>query len=173
MKILLTGGRGMLGRTLCNMWQDMEILSTDIPEMDITNIGAFDTLCKKEYPDVVIHCAAVTAVDNCEANQEIAWKVNTLGSLNVASVCNRHNIRLIALSTDYVFDGFKDRPYNEFDLPSGGVNIYGQSKWAGEQALFEPIAPIMLLLVLLGSMAQEDQVLCIPYWGSLMQRAVN
>ncbi|MFQ9866402.1 MAG: dTDP-4-dehydrorhamnose reductase [Bilophila wadsworthia] len=135
MKILLTGGRGMLGRTLCNMWQDMEILSTDIPEMDITNIGAFDTLCKKEYPDVVIHCAAVTAVDNCEANQEIAWKVNTLGSLNVASVCNRHNIRLIALSTDYVFDGFKDRPYNEFDLPSGGVNIYGQSKWAGEQAI--------------------------------------
>ena len=87
-----------------------------IRDRDITNIGAFDTLCKKEYPDVVIHCAAVTAVDNCEANQEIAWKVNTLGSLNVASVCNRHNIRLIALSTDYVFDGFKDRPYNEFDL---------------------------------------------------------
>jgi len=134
MKVLLTGGRGMLGRTLCaELGAAYEMIPTDLPEADITDAAAFDALCRLHHPDVVIHCAAMTAVDRCESEQEAAWKLNAAGSANVAAACHRQGIRLIALSTDYVFSGESEHPYSEFDTPTGGVNVYGQSKWAGEQ----------------------------------------
>jgi dTDP-4-dehydrorhamnose reductase len=86
-------------------------------------------------PDVVIHCAAMTAVDRCESERESAFRLNARGSANVASVCRKYSIRLIAVSTDYVFDGDADRPYDEFDRPNGGRTVYGQSKFAGEEAV--------------------------------------
>lgn len=135
MKVLLTGGKGLLGRTLCTELHDFEIIPTGRLEGDITDSAAFDALCCMHQPDVVIHCAAMTAVDLCEKETELAWKINAVGTANVAGTCHRQGIRLIAMSTDYVFNGDAQKPYTEFDTPSGGINVYGQSKWAGEQAI--------------------------------------
>jgi dTDP-4-dehydrorhamnose reductase len=77
----------------------------------------------------------MTAVDKCESEVDLAYKLNAFGTANVAAACHRNNIRLIAISTDYVFDGKLDRPYNEFDKPNGGNTVYGKSKFAGEEAI--------------------------------------
>ena len=135
MKVLLTGGKGMLGRTLCAELKDFEIIPTDLPEADITDAAGFDQLLKQVKPDTVIHCAAMTAVDKCESEVDLAYKLNAFGSANVAAACHRNGIRLIAISTDYVFEGNAERPYNEFDLPNGGNTVYGKSKFAGENAI--------------------------------------
>lgn len=135
MKVLLTGGKGMLGRTLCAELTDFEVIPTDLPEADITDVAGFDALLKQIKPDAVIHCAAMTAVDKCEMEIDFAYKLNAFGTANVASACHRNGVRLIAISTDYVFEGNSDRPYNEFDTPNGGNTIYGKSKFAGEEAI--------------------------------------
>lgn len=136
MKVLLTGGRGMLGRTLVReLGGEFEVVATDLPEADITDMASIEAVVVKHSPHVVIHCAAMTAVDRCESERDMAFRLNETGSANVATVCNRHGIRLIAISTDYVFDGDTDRPYSESDCPTGGRTVYGQSKFAGEEAV--------------------------------------
>ena len=132
-KILVTGGRGMLGRTLQQVLIGNELIIADLPEWDITATDQFNRQLQDAHPDVVIHCAAMTAVDKCETDVELAYKLNAFGSLNVASACQKNNIRLIAISTDYVFDGLLNRPYNEFDMAGGARTIYGASKFAGEE----------------------------------------
>ena len=135
MKLLITGGKGMLGRTLQNEFKDCEIVIADLPEADITDAAGFDRFLAANRPDAVIHCAAMTAVDKCESEIEFAYKLNAFGTANVAAACHRHGVRLIAISTDYVFDGDSDRPYNEFDRATGGNTVYGKSKFAGEEAV--------------------------------------
>ena len=136
MKVLLTGGRGMLGRTLVReLGGEFEVIPTDLPEADITDEVSLDAVFEQHAPDVVIHCAAMTAVDRCEAERDFAFRLNARGTANVAALCNRRGIRLIAISTDYVFDGDSYRPYNEFDRAAGGRTVYGQSKFAGEEAV--------------------------------------
>ena len=125
----------MLGRTLASELMDYNVIVTDLPEADITNPSGFDTVLKFHMPDVVIHCAAMTAVDRCEMEIDCAYRLNAFGTTNVATACHRNGIRLIAISTDYVFDGFSDRPYHEFDRPTGGTTIYGKSKFAAEEAI--------------------------------------
>lgn len=135
MKVLLTGGRGMLGRTLCAELTECEVIPSGLPEGDITRPEQFDALVADLRPDAVIHCAAMTAVDRCETERETAFRINAYGTANVASSCRRHKVRLIAISTDYVFDGALGRPRHEFDVPDGGRTVYGQSKFAGEQLI--------------------------------------
>lgn len=135
MIVMLTGGKGMLGRTLCSELTDFEVVPTDLPEADITDGAGFDALLKRIKPDVVIHCAAMTAVDKCESEIDFAYKLNAFGTANVAAACHRNSVRLIAISTDYVFDGDSEHPYNEFDRATGGNTIYGKSKFAGEEAV--------------------------------------
>ncbi len=136
MKVLLTGGKGMLGRTLTReLGGDFEVVPTDLPEADITDEDVIDAVFARHAPDAVIHCAAMTAVDKCETERDLAFRLNARGTTNVAAACARHGIRLIAISTDYVFEGDADRPYNEFDRPTGGRTVYGQSKFAGEEAV--------------------------------------
>ena len=135
MKLLITGGKGMLGRTLQREFRDHELVIADLPEADITDPAGFDAFLAQAAPDAVIHCAAMTAVDKCETEIDLAYKLNAFGSANVAAACRRHGVRLIAISTDYVFEGSSDRPYCEFDLPSGGNTVYGKSKFAGEEAV--------------------------------------
>lgn len=134
MKILLTGGKGMLGRTLCReLGGDFEVVPTDLPDADITDEDGFDALLKREKPDAVIHCAAATQVDVCEEKIDFAYRLNARGTANVAAACNRNGVRLIAISTDYVFDGDSNRSYSEFDRATGGRTVYGKSKFAGEE----------------------------------------
>ena len=126
----------MLGRTLVSeLADDFEIVATDLPEADITDEKSIEAAIERHAPDAVIHCAAMTAVDRCESERELAFRLNETGTANVATVCRRHGIRLIAISTDYVFDGDADRPYSESDIPTGGRTVYGQSKFAGEEAV--------------------------------------
>ena len=135
MKILLTGGKGMLGRTLTAEFTGFTVIPTDLPEGDITDFAAFNALLESHRPDAVIHCAAMTAVDRCESEKALAEKLNITGSENVAKACAKNNIRLIAISTDYVFNGDSDVPYSEYDQATGGHTVYGQTKYAGEEAV--------------------------------------
>lgn len=136
MKVLLTGGNGMLGRTICRVLGGrFEIVPTDLPEADITNEVRIDRVIAAAQPDVVVHCAAATQVDACETKVDFAYRLNARGTANVAAACNRNGVRLIAISTDYVFDGDLDRPYNEFDRATGGRTVYGRSKFAGEEQI--------------------------------------
>lgn len=135
MKILITGARGMLGRTLCDILNSHEIIPTDKYSMDITDTKSVSEVVAKYRPDVVIHSAAMTAVDLCETEVDKAYRVNAIGTGNVASACDAYGCRLIAISTDYVFDGKACSAYNEYDVPTGGPTVYGKSKWAGEQLI--------------------------------------
>lgn len=135
MKIMLTGANGMLGRTLVGELNDFEVIPTDLPKVDITDAKGFDLILKRYRPEVLIHCAAMTAVDRCESEIDLAYKINAFGTANVAAACHRNQVRLIAISTDYVFDGDAGRPYHEFDQANGGQTIYGKSKFSGEEAI--------------------------------------
>ena len=134
MKILVTGAEGMLGRTLMRRLNGHDCRGTDIGDCDLTKGSDVEALIGEVKPDVVIHGAAMTAVDDCETQQDLAFAVNVRGSGNVAVACHRHGARLIAISTDYVFDGDLDRPYREDD-PTGPRTVYGQTKLAGEELI--------------------------------------
>jgi dTDP-4-dehydrorhamnose reductase len=136
MKILITGGRGMLGRTLTRRFTSVghQVIVTDRDELDITNARMTTDVIATAKPDAVVHCAAMTAVDACESDQDLAWRLNVLGSQNVAAACHRTKARCIAISTDYVFAGDGDRPYHEWDIPAPRT-IYGLTKWQGEEAV--------------------------------------
>lgn len=135
MRIVITGGKGMLGRTLQQVLKEHELVIADLPEWDITDAAGFNNNLKAVNADAVIHCAAMTAVDKCETEQDLAYQLNAIGSMNVATACHRNQIRLIAISTDYVFGGELDRPYHEFDIAGGAHTIYGMSKFAGEEMI--------------------------------------
>ncbi|MFC1706857.1 dTDP-4-dehydrorhamnose reductase [Planctomycetota bacterium] len=134
MRILVTGAQGMLGRTLMRQLGAHEVTGVDVDDFDITDAAATHAAVVAAKPAVVVHCAAMTAVDGCESAADLAYQVNALGSANVASATARAGARLIAISTDYVFRGDLDRPYHEWDCPDP-VTVYGASKLAGEDAV--------------------------------------
>lgn len=134
---MLTGGKGMLARTLAKELRGHEVTPTDLPEADICDFNVINGVVARLRPDAVIHCAAMTAVDACETNEEMAFRVNAKGTANVAKACSLAGARLIAISTDYVFPGNGDRPYSECDVATGGDTVYGKSKFTGEEAVRE------------------------------------
>jgi dTDP-4-dehydrorhamnose reductase len=136
MKILITGGKGMLGRTLQReLGAEHEIVVADLPEWDVTDDAAFTEKTLEAKPDVIVHCAAMTKVDDCEAKRELAFRLNEEGTRNVALAAKASGARLIAISTDYVFSGEPPREpwaWGEMDIPRPQT-VYGASKFAGEQ----------------------------------------
>lgn len=147
MKILITGGKGMLGRTLQEELKDHELIVADLPEFDITKDEEFAGKVLAIQPDAIIHCAAMTKVDDCEANRELAFKLNEEGSRNVALAAKMCGSRLIAISTDYVFSGEPPREpwaWSETDIPRPRT-VYGMSKFAGEQ-MIEMLYPEAVIL---------------------------
>ena len=135
MKIVITGGKGMLGRTLQKELAEHEIVVADLPDWDITDDEGFLRKLMAAAPDVVIHCAAMTNVDACEADRDLAFKLNEEGSRNVALACSACGARLLAISTDYVFSGEPPREpwaWSETDIPRPRT-VYGLSKFSGEQ----------------------------------------
>ena len=139
MKILITGGNGMLGRTLSRSFSadGHEVIIADLPDWDITRDGETAAKIMEVSPDVVVHCAAMTKVDDCESNRELAFKINEDGSRNVALAAKLAGARLFAISTDYVFSGEPPREpwaWSEQDIPRPRT-VYGASKAAGEQLM--------------------------------------
>ena len=136
MKVLVTGVKGQLGYDVVNELEKrgLEAVGVDIEEMDITNAESVDRVVGDARPDAVIHCAAYTAVDAAEDNVEICRKVNADGTQNIANMCKQLDIPMIYISTDYVFDGEGETPWEPED-ERHPLNVYGQTKYEGELAV--------------------------------------
>ena len=155
MKILITGGKGMLGRTLQRELKGNEIVVADLPEWDITDDAGFVAKVGEVKPDLIIHCAAMTKVDDCEQKRDLAFKLNEEGARNVALAAKVCGSRLFAISTDYVFSGEPPKEpwaWSEMDIPRPRT-VYGASKFAGEQMIqmILPEAVIIRIAWLYGS----------------------
>ena len=135
-KIWITGAEGHIGTALIDLLEGVEyqLLPTDINEVDITKIDEVTQFVHVNRPDVVINCAGLTDVQECENNVDEAYRVNAIGVRNVALAANEVNAKVIQISTDDVFDKELRVPYNEFDNVHPRT-IYGKSKEAGEKIL--------------------------------------
>ncbi len=133
LRIFITGSEGQLGRALEKVFKDHKLFLARLVTDDITSPKIIETICHFK-PEVVIHGAALTDVDGCEVDREEAEKVNKIGTALVAQGAKKAGARLIYVSTDYVFDGKKKTPYKETD-PVHPINIYGETKLMGEQAV--------------------------------------
>lgn len=136
MNVLVTGSNGQLGSELEDRSLDtsFQFFFTSRVQLDITDIEAVETFILKEHITTLINCAAYTAVDKAEEQQEYALRINFEAVKKLGELCKKHHIRLIHISTDYVFDGTSSQPYTE-NSPCKPVNFYGSSKQLGEQAL--------------------------------------
>jgi dTDP-4-dehydrorhamnose reductase len=139
MKILVTGSEGMLGRDLMAVLsKDPDVMGTNRTGMDVTDFKKIQDIVSRYKPVVVIHAAAQTNVDGCEADPWGALRVNAMGTQNVALACREVGAAMLYISTDYVFSGQKGAPYAEWDTPDP-LSTYGQSKYAGEVAVRESL----------------------------------
>jgi dTDP-4-dehydrorhamnose reductase len=134
MNLLITGAHGMLGQEL---HADAErrghtVIATDRDTLDIADLTAVREALRAQRPDAVLHCAAYTNVDAAEAHVDAAYAVNALGSWHLAAACAETDTWLACVSTDFVFDGAKGAPYDEFD-PVRPISVYGASKEVGER----------------------------------------
>jgi dTDP-4-dehydrorhamnose reductase len=154
MRVLVTGAHGQLGRDLvdalagrvpaggrrCSLWAPegplpdlgYEVLATDVDTMRVDDRDAVQYLFRAFRPDLVLHGGALTAVEGCETDPDLAYAVNALGTRNVAEAAMAVGAHLLYVSTDYVFDGTSARPYREWDAPNP-MSVYGASKLAGER----------------------------------------
>lgn len=138
-KILITGCNGQLGRAVNLFYTgrtDLEFINTDVDNLDIADIDAVMDLVRKTKPYAIINCAAYTAVDACETNRDLAFKVNTLGARNLAIAAGESEAKLVHISTDYVFDGTKQGAYYETDQ-TNPASVYGSTKEAAEKMVKE------------------------------------
>lgn len=137
MKILVTGGKGQLGRSLQREFPASpahEVIYTDVEELDLTDQEALEQYVASGNFDLLINCAAYTSVDKAESDDLLAARINTEAVGNIARVAARHSIKVIHISTDYVFSGESHRPYVENDEPDPR-SIYGRTKLQGEGVL--------------------------------------
>lgn len=136
MKVLVTGTKGQLGYDVVNELEKRghTAVAVDIEEMDITDAVSVERVITEAGVEAVIHCAAYTAVDAAEDNVEICRRVNAEGTENIAKVCKKLDLKMIYISTDYVFDGEGERPW-EPDDERHPLNVYGQTKYEGELAV--------------------------------------
>ena len=131
LKVLLIGANGQLGSDLIKFLKNEHLIPLTHRDIEITNYKNVRSIINKYKPQVVINTAAYHKVDECEKNPLKAFKVNALGTRNVALVCKEVNSVLVFISTDYIFDGKKGKPYIETDPPNP-LNVYGISKLSGE-----------------------------------------
>ena len=148
MKVLVTGVKGQLGYDVVNELEKRghEAVGVDVEEMDITDADKVREVILKENPEAVIHCAAYTAVDAAEENEEVCRKVNTDGTVNIAKVCGENNIKMMYISTDYVFDG-EGEQYWQPDESRHPLNVYGQTKYEGELAVEKEVKKYFIVRI--------------------------
>lgn len=148
MKVLVTGYKGQLGYDVVNELEKRghEAIGVDIEEMDITDAASVEKVITETAPEAVIHCAAYTAVDAAEENEELCRRVNAEGTEHIAKVCGRLGLKMMYISTDYVFDGQGERPW-EPDDPRDPMNVYGQTKYEGELAVEKYVEKFFLVRI--------------------------
>lgn len=134
MKVLVTGSGGQLGQELGELLprRGHEVVALARSELDVADSRAVEGALEEHAPDLVINAAAYTNVDGCETETDLAYRVNALGPRNLAQHCERRACDLLHVSTNYVFDGTSERPYETFDPPDP-ISAYGRSKLAGEE----------------------------------------
>lgn len=136
-RILVTGSSGQLGaelKALQPFYKEHAFCFTDTKELDITDHVAVDRFVEEEGIQAIINCAAYTAVDMAESEVEQSDRLNHLAVANFSKIAKKKNLRLLHVSTDYVFDGDGNKPYLETDKPNP-KSVYGRTKWAGELAM--------------------------------------
>lgn len=136
MKVLVAGARGMLGQDVCDACVERghEVYACGRAELDVTDPRMCEEVLDEVRPDAVINCAAYTDVDGAEADEAAAMLVNDTGAALLAGAAAKHGAKVLYVSSDYVFDGEKRRPYVESDL-TGAISAYGRSKQAGETSV--------------------------------------
>ncbi len=146
MRVLLTGADGRLGSALQTRLsaRGHAVSGYDVTRMDVTDWEAVRAAFDETEPELVVHCAALTAVDRCAEDPDRALLVNGFGTQTVAQACQAHGARLVYISTNEVFDGRAARPYLEYDTPNP-INPYGYSKWVGEQIVRELVPQHMIV----------------------------
>lgn len=138
-KVIVTGANGQLGRAINQLYAgstEYELVNTDVGELDITNIDRVMEFAREISPYAIINCAAYTAVDACEQEEDLAFRINAIGPRNLSIAATETGAKLMHVSTDYVFDGNGQRPYLETD-PVGPQGAYGRTKLAGENFVRE------------------------------------
>ncbi len=192
MKALIIGGLGQLGKTLTQTVPDaIECRPLDLPEFDVTNFDAVDAVVNAERPDVIINASAYTAVDQAEANVELAFGVNATGPKHLAVAAEQSRARLIHISTDYVFDGTACTPYSP-QAPCRPLGVYGQSKRKGELNILGVVDNSVIIrtswlyspygnnfvLTMLRLMGARDELKVVadqvgsPTWATTLARAI-
>jgi dTDP-4-dehydrorhamnose reductase len=170
MKILITGSNGLLGQklvTLLSQNPDIQLFATskgenrisfndgyEYLEMDITNVEQVEKIIDKTRPDAIIHTAAMTNADQCEAEKDLCWTMNVIATEYLVKAAEKHQIFFCYLSTDFVFDGLTG-PYREENLPSP-VSFYGWSKYAGEEVVKRAKCPCSIIRTVLVYGILED-----------------
>lgn len=137
MIVLVTGGNGQLAQCINDVrisYPNIDFVFTDVEDLDITNQEKLNLFFESNTFDWCINCAAYTAVDQAEIHSELANKINTLGAKNLAIACKKNNLKLIHVSTDFIFDGNSKKPYAEVDKPNP-ISVYGATKLKAEQEI--------------------------------------
>lgn len=150
LRAIVTGAAGVVGTDLCGILKDdgYDVIQTDcvsgITHMDVEDSLEVNRAVSKTKPDLVIHLAAETDVDRCETDVNRAYKINTLGTWNVALACQKKNIPIVYVSTVQIFDGAKTEPYIEFDPPNP-IHTYGRTKLEGERLISQLLSRFFII----------------------------
>ena len=134
-KFLVTGANGQLGRAICELYSgnpEVEIVKTDVAELDITDVSAVTAMIEEVKPYAIINCAAHTNVNACETDADNAYKINAIGPRNLSIAAAKTGAKMVHVSTDYVFEGNGTVPYTEFD-DTNPLGMYGKTKLEGEK----------------------------------------
>ncbi len=168
LRIGVVGGRGRLGQALVDGWKPVaEMVSVGRKEIDLRDPASISGYLAAHALDLVVLTAALTAVDYCEAHEREAFEVNAEGPREVARICARMGIKVILVSTDFVFDGSKHGPYVEAD-PVGPISVYGASKLKGEEYVLEASSDNLVVRVAWLYGAAKP---AFPEW--IIQQAIN
>lgn len=134
MRILIVGYKGQLGKEIVSQLskcEDYTLFFSDYDDCDISDLDSVIKLVDRIGPELIVNCAAYTAVDDCESNHDTAYKVNAIGPRNLAIASSTIGSKIMHVSTDYVFNGDGEEPYTEYDF-TGPVTVYGKTKLFGE-----------------------------------------